>query len=129
MLTSSFMENSNTASGERKVYEVVVEEADFVTMYWLLKYCYANWVLFKDHDNPHASVNRTGKGWSVKWLSKWSGVALLKHTSYLIGSDGVSALTKLSKQDSNATVQSNGELPLAASLLALVQFPSITMVI
>ncbi|KAF8529093.1 hypothetical protein BU17DRAFT_37868 [Hysterangium stoloniferum] len=73
MLTSSFAENSNTASGERKVYEVVVEEADFVTIYWLLKYCYANWVLFKDHDDPRASVNRTGEGWSAKWLSKWSG--------------------------------------------------------
>ncbi|KAF8521228.1 hypothetical protein BU17DRAFT_64992 [Hysterangium stoloniferum] len=48
MLTSSFVENSNTAL--------------------LLKYCYANWVLFKDHDDPHASVNRPGKGWSA-----WSG--------------------------------------------------------
>ncbi|KAF8529759.1 hypothetical protein BU17DRAFT_60526 [Hysterangium stoloniferum] len=109
MLTSSFMENSNTVSGERKVYEVVVEETDFVMVYWLLKYSYANWVLFKDHDDLHVLV------------------ALLKYTSYLVGSDGVSGPTKLSKQaefqpaivpnivmllrDSNATVQSNGELP------------------
>ncbi|KAF8495354.1 hypothetical protein BU17DRAFT_103618 [Hysterangium stoloniferum] len=78
-------------------------------------------------------------------------VALLKHASYLIGSDGVSALTKLSKQgavhhncleiwltfdysristpnivmllrDSNATVQSNGELPLV-KLSEQVEFP------
>ncbi|KAF8511738.1 hypothetical protein BU17DRAFT_69532 [Hysterangium stoloniferum] len=48
MLTSSFAENSNTAS--------------------LLKYCYANWVLFKDHDDPRALVNRPGEGWSA-----WSG--------------------------------------------------------
>jgi hypothetical protein len=34
MLTSSFSENANTQLGERKVYEIVVEEADFITIYW-----------------------------------------------------------------------------------------------
>ncbi|KAF8530268.1 hypothetical protein BU17DRAFT_60028 [Hysterangium stoloniferum] len=118
MLTSLFAENSNTVSGERKVYDVV-EETDFVTIYWYLIWNIGIIVveillcqlgLVQRHDDPHILV------------------ALLKHTSYLVGSDGVSALTKLSKQaefrpaivpnivmllrDSNATVQSNGELPL-----------------
>lgn len=39
----------------------------------LLKYCYANWVLFKEHDDPRASVDRMGEGWSTKWLSSRSG--------------------------------------------------------
>ncbi|KAF8478810.1 hypothetical protein JB92DRAFT_3045758 [Gautieria morchelliformis] len=73
MLTSSFSENVNVPSGDRKIYEIVVEEADFVTIYWLLKYCYANWVLFKEHDDPRASVDRMGEGWSAKWLSNRSG--------------------------------------------------------
>ena len=34
MLTSSFAENTNVPPGERKLYEIVVEEADFVTIYW-----------------------------------------------------------------------------------------------
>jgi hypothetical protein len=95
MLMSSFSENVNVPSGDRKMYEIVVEEADFVTIYWyemaieydlfyrftllrlisdrLLKYCYANWVLFKEHDDPRASVDRMGEGWSAKWLSTRSG--------------------------------------------------------
>ena len=42
MLSSSFAENGSTLlPGERKLYTIVVEEADFVTVYWLLKYVYA----------------------------------------------------------------------------------------
>ncbi|KAF8591487.1 hypothetical protein K439DRAFT_1380451 [Ramaria rubella] len=73
MLASSFAENTSVPPGERKVYEIVVEEADFVTIYWLLKYCYANWVSFKEHDDPRASVDRMGEGWSAKWLSNRRG--------------------------------------------------------
>lgn len=39
MLASSFAENQGVMSGERKLFTIVVEEADFETMYWLLKYC------------------------------------------------------------------------------------------
>lgn len=67
MLRSSFSETS-TAPGERKTYTVIVEEADFVTIYWLLKWVYANWLLFKEHDNPKAAIEGVGSGWSVKWL-------------------------------------------------------------
>ncbi|PPQ65572.1 hypothetical protein CVT26_000521 [Gymnopilus dilepis] len=69
MLSSSFAENPAIPTGERKLYTVVVEEADFVTIYWLLKYCYANWLLFKEVDDPRAAVEGVGAGWNAKWLN------------------------------------------------------------
>lgn len=73
MLSSAFAEGVEPPSGERKVYTVVVEEADFETMYWLLKYCYTNWLLFKRQDDPRAAVEGIGAGWSVKWLAFRNG--------------------------------------------------------
>lgn len=67
MLSSSFSENSSLPSGERKVHTIVVEEADFETIYWLLKYCYANWLSFKPQDDPRSAVEGVGDGWSAKW--------------------------------------------------------------
>jgi hypothetical protein len=55
--------------GERKIHTVVVEEADFVTIYWLLKWVYANWLFFKEEDDPRSAVEGIGAGWSVRWLS------------------------------------------------------------
>ncbi|KZT24606.1 hypothetical protein NEOLEDRAFT_430590 [Neolentinus lepideus HHB14362 ss-1] len=72
MLTSSFSENAS-AAGERKVFTVVVEEADFVNIYWLLKWVYANWLLFKESDDPRIAVDGVGAGWSAKWLSSRGG--------------------------------------------------------
>ncbi|KAJ3934548.1 MAG: hypothetical protein NXY57DRAFT_889933 [Lentinula lateritia] len=75
MLSSSFSENQVTVNGERKLFTIVVEEADFETIYWLLKYCYANWLLFKEVDDPRAAVDGVGRGWSAHWLhargSEW----------------------------------------------------------
>ena len=73
MLTSSFSENTPVTIGERKVYTVVVEEADFETMYWLLKYCYANWLLFKQDDDPRTAIEGVGAGGNVKWLNEQRG--------------------------------------------------------
>lgn len=73
MLSSSFSENPGLVPGERKLYTVVVEEADFETIYWLLKFCYANWLLFKEHDDPRAAVDGVGVGWSAKWLNSRGG--------------------------------------------------------
>ena len=73
MLASSFLENPAFNSGERKDYTIVVEEADFETIYWLLKYCYANWLLFKEHDDPRAAMDGVGVGWSAKWLNSRGG--------------------------------------------------------
>jgi hypothetical protein len=73
MLASSFAENSVISTGERKLYTVVVEDADFETVYWLLKYCYANWLLFKHNDDPRAAVEGVGAGWSAKWLNGQQG--------------------------------------------------------
>jgi hypothetical protein len=67
MLSSAFAET--VPSGERKIHTVVVEEADFVTIYWLLKWVYANWLLFKEEDDPRSAVEGIGAGWSVRWLS------------------------------------------------------------
>ncbi|KAI0775947.1 hypothetical protein BD413DRAFT_648910 [Trametes elegans] len=67
MLSSSFAENASTLlPGERKVYTIVVEEADFVTIYWLLKWVYANWLLFRKEDDPRQAVDGVGAGWSAR---------------------------------------------------------------
>lgn len=67
MLSSSFSENM--ATSERKIYVITVEEADFVTIYWLLKWVYADWVLFTENDDPRAAVDGVGAGWSARWLN------------------------------------------------------------
>ena len=70
MLSSSFSENTNSIRpGERKVYTVVLEEADFVTVYWLLKWIYANWLTFRSEDDPRLAIEGIGAGWSAKWLN------------------------------------------------------------
>ncbi|KAI0650571.1 hypothetical protein C8Q79DRAFT_901071 [Trametes meyenii] len=67
MLGSSFAENASTLlPGERKVYTIVVEEADFATIYWLLKWVYANWLLFRKDDDPRQAVDGIGAGWSAR---------------------------------------------------------------
>ena len=70
MLASAFSENSSgLVIGERKLYTVVVEEVDFETVYWLLKWVYANWLRFSGHDDPRAAVDGVGAGWSARWLN------------------------------------------------------------
>ena len=70
MLSSSFSENANSIRpGERKVYTVVLEEADFATVYWLLKWIYANWLTFRGEDDPRLAIEGVGAGWSAKWLN------------------------------------------------------------
>lgn len=74
MLSSSFSEvGTGPAPGERKVYTITVEEADFETIYWLLKWVYGNWLLFKEHDDPRAAVDGVGEGWSARWLNARGG--------------------------------------------------------
>ena len=75
MLSSSFAENAveNKSPGDRKMYTIVVEEADFCTIYWLLKWVYANWTLFREHDDPKAAVDGVGAGWSARSLKSVGG--------------------------------------------------------
>jgi hypothetical protein len=74
MLASSFSENTHgLVSGERKLCTIIVEEADFETIYWLLKWIYGNWLLFKEHDDPRAAVDGIGEGWSTRWLNARGG--------------------------------------------------------
>lgn len=72
MLSSSFAESATGPSG-RKIYTITVEEADFITVYWLLKWVYGNWLLFQHEDDPRAAVDGLGAGWSTKWLHDRGG--------------------------------------------------------
>ncbi|TRM68172.1 hypothetical protein BD626DRAFT_450521 [Schizophyllum amplum] len=89
MLSSSFAENPILSPGERKTYTIVVEEADFETIYWLLKYCYANWLLLKEHDDPRAAVNNIGTGWSARWLTTRGGEWDWKMYGHAAGDESV----------------------------------------
>lgn len=74
MIGSSFSENTHgLVQGERKIYTIIVEEADFETIYWLLKWIYGNWLLFKEHDDPRVAVDGVGEGWSARWLNARGG--------------------------------------------------------
>lgn len=74
MLASSFSENApGLVPGDRKIYVIIVEEADFETIYWLLKWVYGNWLLFKELDDPRVAVDGVGKGWSTRWLNARGG--------------------------------------------------------
>ena len=72
MLASSFAENT-PGLGERKLHSIIVEEADFETIYWLLKWVYGNWLLFKEFDDPRLAVDGIGEGWSTRWLNARGG--------------------------------------------------------
>jgi hypothetical protein len=37
--------------------------------FWLLKWVYANWLLFKEEDIPRSAIKGMGASWSVHWLS------------------------------------------------------------
>lgn len=96
MLTSSFSESATTGGPhERRIYTIVVEEADFVTIYWLLKWVYGNWLLFREHDDPKLAVEGVGGGWSAKTLSgrgrgdewEWKAFSKGNFESTLDGSD------------------------------------------
>lgn len=73
MFSSAFAECVHGLPAEKKTYTVICEEADFETMYWLLKWIYANWLLFKDEDDPRDAVDGVGTGWSANWLNSRGG--------------------------------------------------------
>ncbi|KAG9093836.1 hypothetical protein FS749_013642 [Ceratobasidium sp. UAMH 11750] len=69
MFSSGFAESAAAAPGERKMHTVIVEEADFNTIYWMLKWVYGNWLLFQEEDDPRIVFNSMGQGQSARWLS------------------------------------------------------------
>ncbi|CAL1701228.1 unnamed protein product [Somion occarium] len=113
MLNSSFAENlfEPRMPGERKTYTIAVEEADFLTIYWLLKWVYANWLLFKEQDDPKAAVDGVGAGWSAKSISnstdEWGWKAFSK--------TGFSDLLQDSGLTSDTRSATSGESVPAAS--------------
>ncbi|KAF8646374.1 hypothetical protein AX16_007240 [Volvariella volvacea WC 439] len=108
MLSSSFAESASANHGERKVHTIVVEEADFETIYWLLKYCYANWLLFKEQDDPRVAVDGIGAGWSARWLntrgSEWDWRTFRKVGS---GDESVNGETRSATSLSTGTGEAN----------------------
>lgn len=70
LIASSFRENTADREHGRNFHTIVVEEADFVTVYWLLKWIYCDWLLFREEDDPRAAVDGIGAGWSARWLSQ-----------------------------------------------------------
>ncbi|KAG9122673.1 hypothetical protein FRC07_000854 [Ceratobasidium sp. 392] len=68
MFSSGFSESAAAAPGERKMHTIIVEEADFNTIYWMLKWVYGNWLLFQEDDDPRVVFNSMGQGQSTKWL-------------------------------------------------------------
>jgi hypothetical protein len=70
LIASSFRENTIDREHGRSFHTIMVEEADFVTVYWLLKWIYCDWLLFREEDDPRAAVDGIGVGWSARWLSQ-----------------------------------------------------------
>ncbi|KAJ6539616.1 hypothetical protein B0H19DRAFT_1179835 [Mycena capillaripes] len=114
MLSSSFAE-TKLIPGDRKLYTIVVEEADFETVYWLLKYCYANWLSFKEHDDPRLAVEGIGAGWSARWLSVRGGEWDWKTFTKIPGDDSTVADARSATsaesvpQDANAAPSNKGK--------------------
>ena len=72
LISSSFRESAGILDRERgrTIHTIVVEDADFVTVYWLLKFLYCDWLLFREDDDPRAAVDGIGAGWSAHWSSQ-----------------------------------------------------------
>jgi hypothetical protein len=122
MLASAFSENNpGLVQGDRKLYSIVVEEAEFETVYWLLKWCYANWLLFKEVDDPRVAVDGVGGGWNARWLNtrggEWDWKTFRKvgeETSNLGNRDDARSATSAESPRSNAeysSTSSKGKTP------------------
>jgi len=126
MLSSSFAE-TKLIPGDRKLYTIVVEEADFETIYWLLKFCYANWLQFKEHDDPWLAVEGIGAGWNVRWLSSLGGEWDWKTFSKIQGDESTVADARSATsaegvaQEANAPISTKG---IAESSTSIVTQPS-----
>lgn len=134
MLSSAFAETM--PSGERKIHTIVVEEADFVTIFWLLKWVYANWLLFKEEDDPRSAVEGIGAGWSARWLgaqgtdSEWDWKAISKNNTIDDNLSAASGDSTLSLVDGRGSVSSQGKSafqgnqPTTPAMRSAVQRPS-----
>ncbi|KAH9965859.1 hypothetical protein BC827DRAFT_1180462 [Russula dissimulans] len=133
MLSSAFAETA--PSGERKVYTVVVEEADFVTIYWLLKWVYANWLLFKEEDDPRSAVEGIGAGWSVRWLStqgtagEWDWKTFSKNSAVdddLVSATSGDSVGRGSGSSQGKSTYTNNQPSTGAAMRSAVQRPTPT---
>ncbi|KAH9006742.1 hypothetical protein EDB86DRAFT_3112480 [Lactarius hatsudake] len=136
MLSSAFAET--LPSGERKTHTIIVEEADFVTIYWLLKWVYANWLLFKEEDDPRSAVEGIGAGWSARWLSpqgtdgEWDWKTISKNNTIDDNLSAASGESAPSLIDGRASGSSQGKptfqgnQPTSPAMRSAVQRPSST---
>ena len=125
-------------SGERKIHTIVVEEADFVTIYWLLKWVYADWLLFKEEDDPRSAVEGIGAGWSARWLSargtdsEWDWKTISKNNTIddsLSAASGESVHSLVDGRASGSsqgkpTFQGNQSTTVTPAMRSAVQRPS-----
>ncbi|KZT57118.1 hypothetical protein CALCODRAFT_470196 [Calocera cornea HHB12733] len=83
MLNSAFSEASYNVSKERKIYTIVVEDADFISVYWLLKWVYTNWILFREEDDPRVVFDTAVGSLSAKRLAggvaEWEWRTVIRH--------------------------------------------------
>ncbi|KZO96303.1 hypothetical protein CALVIDRAFT_564170 [Calocera viscosa TUFC12733] len=92
MLNSAFSEASYSLSKERKIYTIVVEDADFISVYWLLKWVYTNWIHFKEEDDPRVVFDTAVGSLSAKRLAggaaewAWRTLIRLDPSSSSVGS-------------------------------------------
>jgi hypothetical protein len=66
MLDSSFVEAS-ASTNDRQVSTIFVEEADFSTIYWLLKWVYGNWLLLDPRQDPKIAMESIPDNWQGRW--------------------------------------------------------------
>lgn len=101
------------------MYTVVVEEADFCTVYWLLKWVYANWTLFRERDDPKAAVEGVGAGWSARSLrtsgsDEWEWRAFSKTSDSLqeiCGASDARSIASMESGHSNTPKPKDKEKP------------------
>ncbi|KAJ7129390.1 hypothetical protein C8R44DRAFT_615450 [Mycena epipterygia] len=120
LLASGFAE-TKPIPGDRKLYTIVVEEADFETIYWLLKYCYANWLLFKEQDDPRIAVEGIGAGWSARWLSVRGGEWDWKTFTKISGDD--STVADARSATSGESIPKEANVPTSAKGKSFVADP------
>ena len=75
-----------------------------MTIYWLLKWIYADWLLFKDIDDPRAAVDGLGAGWSARWLTggggEWDWKTFSPNSGQFEDLDGEESTTRSVASDS-----------------------------
>ncbi|KAG8990460.1 hypothetical protein FRB94_000288 [Tulasnella sp. JGI-2019a] len=133
MLSSTFAESHASQTNDaRKVHDVIVSEADFITVYWLLKWIYADWIMFKEEDDPREVMDGMAGGWSVNSLrpptisgsGEWDWRAIRSRGSRREGSGSESPESREEEDDAMSraarSVRSSSSIGTAATHISEV---------